>query len=110
LAGWGLWTDPNNYSQLGFYRQSNGMVLISGLMTYLGGTGATNVMTGVSGNYRPREAPTTRYPAHILNGSVNDTPRTFDLTSTGLALRGAAPAVNQWVSVNGVYPSILVRV
>jgi hypothetical protein len=110
LTGWGLWGDQNNYSRLGFYRQSNGLILVSGLVTFSGGTGATNDICNVTGNYRPREAPEGQFPAHILNGAVNDTARFFDVTNGKLRIRGALPTAGQWVSINGVYPSVNARV
>lgn len=91
------------YQGLQFVRSRDGIVTVSGVLKYNGGTGAGLTMFTLSGVYRPRGLQ-----SHIVHGNVADTFRDIDVTATALLLRGALPTVGQFVSINGTYPGTLV--
>lgn len=104
-TGWGLWADTS-YARLNFSLTRDGMATISGLMLYNGGTGATNKICSLpSAAFSPKVSSQGGTSAHIGNGAVSDVPRVFDVTPSGLSLRGAAPAVGGYISVNFTYPT-----
>lgn len=91
------------YEGLQFVRTRDGMITVSGVVKYNGGTGASLTIFALSGVYRPRSLH-----SHILGANVADTFRGVDVNSTGLVLRGALPTAGQFVSINGTYPGTLV--
>lgn len=95
-TGWTVWND-GVYQDLGFYLTRDGMVTVNGLAKFSTG-GGLKIFGITNSAYLPRG----KRP--ILNGSVNDVPRTFEVKSDGLYLRGALPANGQFISVNGSYP------
>lgn len=98
-TGWTVWND-GIYHDLQFTLTRDEQVTVSGLAKYTGATGATTKIFAISGSYVPRGL------RHILDGSVQDTPRTFEVRADGLYLRGALPTAGQFVSINGTYPAV----
>jgi hypothetical protein len=102
LAGWAPWGDTV-FAKLRLTIGRDGWVTVSGLCLYSGGTGATNAIISLTGDYVPKSYSGGE-DRHIINGAISDSPRLFDVTPTALVLRGAAPAANQWCAINGRYP------
>lgn len=105
-AGWALWNDAT-YKDLAFWLHQDGWATVSGLIKYVGGTGAGARMVPLSGNWVPRSYSSPEGSRHILGGAVNDVPALFDIRPDGLYLRGALPTVGVFVAVNGRYPTVL---
>jgi hypothetical protein len=103
-TGWGAWGD-GVYRDLRFWITRDGMVHCSGLARYNGGTGASTQICALTGNYVPRDGL-----RDILTCDLNDAVRFVNVQASGLFLRGALPAVGNFLAINGSWPGPLASV
>lgn len=98
-ASWVEWPNPD-YEKLTFSQLADGMIHVSGAVRYTGTAGVTSPdIVAVTGVFVPSRGH------EVLSANVNDARMgNVEVLTTGrLRLRGAAPATNGFVLVNGTY-------
>lgn len=99
-VGWVPWAD-GIYQDLAFDISRDGIVTVSGVCKFTAATGATSQICPLTGDYRPRDGLRHIVPVNISDGT---TARFANIQASGIFLRGALPATNQFVAFNASYP------
>jgi hypothetical protein len=105
-TGWAAWAD-GVYRDLRLFLHRDGWVSVSGFARFAGGTGAGVQICALSGDYAPRDGMRDPIPANVNDSTAA---RWVNVQASGLFLRGALPAVGNFVAVSGRYPGVLATV